>query len=94
MGSALSSAYASFCSFVNAQLDKAEARRLMASCPQLRDLPAEERQRKLRWLMEDMEGHDGDDDDRLRGRDDLMPRPHVRYNYRHPSFRVDRSNTG
>ncbi|CAM0150478.1 unnamed protein product [Urochloa decumbens] len=39
------------CSFVKAQLEKADVRRLMALYPHLRDLPAEKREDQLRWLM-------------------------------------------
>ncbi|CAO2046015.1 unnamed protein product [Urochloa humidicola] len=40
------------CAFVEAQLEKADVRRLMALYPHLRDLPAEEREDQLRWLMD------------------------------------------
>ncbi|OEL20640.1 hypothetical protein BAE44_0018341 [Dichanthelium oligosanthes] len=52
MGSVLSSAYAALCSFVNAQFDKAEMRRLMAAYPQMRDMPAEEREDLERWFRD------------------------------------------
>ncbi|KAJ1272592.1 hypothetical protein BS78_06G214600 [Paspalum vaginatum] len=51
MGSVLSSVRAALCSFVNAQFDKAEERRLLVCFPSLRDLPAQEREEYLRWLM-------------------------------------------
>ncbi|KAL6634325.1 hypothetical protein ACP70R_026996 [Stipagrostis hirtigluma subsp. patula] len=56
MGSVLSSACAALRAFMDAQLDKVEARQLMAIFPHLRDLPAEDRDRQLRWLM-GMGGH-------------------------------------
>uniref|UniRef100_A0A0A9TRR2 Uncharacterized protein n=1 Tax=Arundo donax TaxID=35708 RepID=A0A0A9TRR2_ARUDO len=85
MGSVLSAAYAALCSWVNAQLDKMEVRRLMGCYPHLRDLPAEEREAQLRWLMD--EGHHPDAAARLRERDPMLQ--HVRFRYRHPCFRVD-----
>ncbi|KAL6899768.1 hypothetical protein ACP4OV_006426 [Aristida adscensionis] len=53
MGSVLSSALSALRNLVNAQLGKATVRQLMASFPQLRDMPAEEREDTLRWLMHD-----------------------------------------
>ncbi|WVZ86975.1 hypothetical protein U9M48_033683, partial [Paspalum notatum var. saurae] len=44
-------ARAALCSFVKAQFDKAEERRLLECFPSLRDLPAQEREEYLRWLM-------------------------------------------
>nr|TKW39403.1 hypothetical protein SEVIR_1G176600v2 [Setaria viridis] len=82
MGSVLSSAYAALCSFVGVLLDKAEMRRLMAAHPQLRNMPADEREGVLRWFREqDAEQDARDAATRLRGRDLGLGQ---RCNYRHP----------
>ncbi|GJN35859.1 hypothetical protein PR202_gb24671 [Eleusine coracana subsp. coracana] len=58
MGSVLSAAHAAVCSFADAQLDKAEARRLMAIYPGLRDMPADELEIHLRRLIDERKEQD------------------------------------
>uniref|UniRef100_A0A0D9XA15 USP domain-containing protein n=1 Tax=Leersia perrieri TaxID=77586 RepID=A0A0D9XA15_9ORYZ len=50
MGSVVSSAYSALCSFIDAQIQKAEDAYLMERFPELRDLPAAKRKKRLRWL--------------------------------------------
>ncbi|KAF0898173.1 hypothetical protein E2562_001818 [Oryza meyeriana var. granulata] len=64
MGSVVSSAYAALCSFVNAQIDKAEVRRTTASFPHL-PADAEDREEQQRYCLTDPkeeEEEEGDDD--------------------------------